>query len=102
MTIEYIKKLLIDTVGDNVYKELKKDHLAILDECAENIVNGSCKIDDRIVSTDQEILISLMYQFQTANAGLQGLLKGLSELHPECETVTVNYRGQTFVYPTKC
>jgi hypothetical protein len=101
MTTEYIKKLLIDTVKPEVYNQLKKDHLAILDECAENIANGSCKIDDRPVSTDQEILICLMYQFQTSTDLLQGLLKSLPELYPELETVNVNYRGQTFVYPAK-
>jgi len=98
MTEQSIKDLLQSTMGDENYKMFKADHLAILDEGIEHILNGNIKINDKLPTTDDETLICLSKHFVTAMAAYQTLLQGLLKSDLQPDKIVVNYRGQEFVY----
>jgi len=98
MTAEDIKGLFIKTVREENFKLLGRDHLAILDEAIESILDGKSLIDGKIPQTEKEILICLWYYFETANQVKEAFLKSTFQSDIHLDQVTVNYRGETFVY----
>ncbi len=66
--------------------EIDPLHDAMMDECCENVLKTSGQ-------TDEVYLSALRIGFLAANATLTGLLNASLT---KADTVTLNYRGQTF------
>jgi hypothetical protein len=83
-----------ESLKENLLTELKKEgvvkihplHDLMIDECCESALN--------LPGTDEIHLLSVKIGFVTANATLIGILKASLT---QADTVTLNYRGQTFI-----
>ena len=103
MTEQSIKEILINNIGLDAYNQLRKDHLAILDESIESILNGSCIINNKPPSSDEEIFVCLSCYFHTALAAHSGMLSAKTfygNALPS-QDIVLSYRGQTFLYLKK-
>jgi len=83
---ELKKKLLTELKKKGELEKIHPLHDAMIDECCENALNSP--------GTDDIHLLSVKIGFVTANATLRGLL---SASLTQADTVTLNYRGQTFI-----
>lgn len=80
---------------------LNKFHNEIIDEAIESILAGTSTIDGKAPQTTDEEFYLIASHFIAANANLEAVVKGILQSDEGIETVTVNYRGEPFVFKSK-
>jgi hypothetical protein len=98
LTLKDIKQNFLDDLPSETKAQLQPLHKAVIEEAVENILQGNCKIDERIPLDRYECFIAIAYSLVAAQAVPQGLFEGAAVKQNRNMNLDLTFRGQEYKY----
>ena len=98
LTLQDIKQNFLDDLPVETKEKLQPLHKAVIEEAIENMLEGNCKIDERIPKDRHECFIPIAYSLVAGQAAPQGLFEGLANQNQKNVDVSLTFRGQKYRY----